>query len=154
MEIPKIIIPDNLAEIKGNVFKLYYGEKYIVIMGKTLLRQVETIRNDLNRYFKETKLGRTPNNLYFKFYDFIYNTPGLNFNFELILQSEKPYQLLKCCQSELDKGNKDDNCMNMVFEPYINKELQKPLKSRKFIWWINRGEYLNFRKWQKQRVIS
>lgn len=153
-KIPNIAIPYNLVDVQGSVFKLYYGDKYIVMMGKTLFRQVETVRNDIKRFYNETEKGRSINNMYFKFYDYLYSNPGLHFSFELVLESGNPYLLLKKCQQELDKGFKNTNCMNMVFEPYINKDLQKPVKNRKFIWWINRGQYLNFRRWQKNRLIS
>lgn len=153
-KIPFIIIPPELVDVQGCVFKLYYGEHYVVIMGKTLFRQVETIRYDIKRYFNGTAKGRSDSNLYSRFYDFIYNHPGLKFSFELVVATDNGYQLLKECQIQLDKGLTDNNCCNMVFEPYINKDLQKPIKDRRFIWWINRGQYLNFRRWQKGRIIS
>lgn len=153
-KIPSIVIPPDLVDVQGCVFKLYYGQHYIVLMGKSLFRQVETIRNDIKRYFNETGKGRSVNNIYFRFYSYIHSNPGLKFSYQLIIESDKPYQLLKTCQIELDKSLDDSHCCNMVFEPYINKDLQKPIKSRKFIWWINRGQYLNFRRWQKNRVIS
>lgn len=149
----KITVPYNLKEIKGCVFKLFYGDKYIVVMGKTLVRQVEMINNDIDRYFKNTQMGRSEGNIYFRFYYYIHSNPDLSFRFELVLQSENAYHLLKTCQIELDKGSKDDNCCNMIFEPYINKDIQRPIKNRKFIWWINRGSFLNFKRWQKRRVM-
>lgn len=153
-KIPNIVIPPELVDIQGCVFKLYFGEYYIVLMGKSLFRQVETVRNDINRYFKDTSKGQSVKNLYYHFYKHIYSIRSGKFHFELILESDKPYQLLKCCQQELDRGFEDTYCLNTCYEPYINKDLQKPIKDRKFIWWINRGQYLNFKRWQSKRVIS
>lgn len=117
-----------------------------------LIRQVDSIRYDIERFLKQTTLGRNQNSLYFKFYEYIADNPKGKYKFELLFTHAKPYQLLKHCQIELNKASLDDNCLNSQFTPYINKSIQLALNKQnpKKVWWVNRGSYLNFMNWKKK----
>ena len=149
MKYPKIIIPLGIVDVLECVYKINYTDKYIVVMAKSVYRSIDSINQDIERYHKGINESFNKNNLYSKFYSYIIDNPGAKFSVELILSTNNAYQLLKCCQMELDKGRIDDNCLNSIFSPYINKEIQKPLNKRKTHWWINRGSYLNFCRWKK-----
>jgi hypothetical protein len=150
MDAPKIVIPYNLVDVEYCVFKLYYADKYIVMMGKTLFRQVEIIRDDLRKYFAGR---RDYKDIYFNLYEYIYNNPNKKFRFEFLLTTENPYRLLQKCQLELDEGVGDTNCLNSNFVPYLSRMIQTPpiYLKKHYPYWINRGHYLNFRKWQYNR---
>ena len=147
---PKIIIPIDIVDTLGCVYKVHYGSKYIVAMGKSMYRSVDSINQDIERYHKGVNENFNKNNLYSEFYRYMVDNPNKKLSIEMIQSTDNAYQLLKHCQIELDKGVKDDNCLNSIFRPYINKDLQKPLNKRKSNWWINRGSYLNFCNWRKK----
>lgn len=154
---PKITIPDNLKEVKGCVFKLYYGDKYVISMGRTLAWPIKSIQDDIDRYSDNMPSAKSKERLYWKFCQYVKKAKPHEYRIEVLLESESPYQLLKFCQLELDKAKDDINCLNTFFTPYISKRIQtahKFLKERKYsdgtknVAWINRGHYLNFRHWQ------
>lgn len=148
---PKIEIPLYLENIQGCVFKLYYGNYYIVVMGRSLKWQSNMISGDIERCFRGKSVGA----LYLSFSKKVSSTPGLEFRFELLFESDNPYQLLKRTQEELDDALSDPYCLNSSFEPYLSSRIQTPpIYSRwKDKYWINRGHYLNFRKWQYSRYV-
>lgn len=149
----EIVAPKNIAEIKECVYKLFYGDKYIVVMAKSIYRSVWSINDDLTRYYTGVK-ETVKEGLYGKFCKHIVDNPGETFSFEMILVTDNAYELLKQCQLELYKGENDVNCLNTSFTPYINKDLQKPANKRKTHWWINRGTYLNFCNWKRKNPIN
>jgi len=159
---PKITIPDNLKEVKGCVFKLYYGNHYIVLMCNLLVRQIESIAGDINRFENKVKSSMSAERLYWNFCWYISNHPNEEFKIDILLQSESPYQLLKRCQIEIDESLADELCLNNNIIPFLSRRIQTP----KYFWdkvvpkiygeykyWINRGHYLNFRKWQYSRYV-
>lgn len=156
----KIIIPDNLLEVKGCVFKLYYGEKYIISMGRSLAWPIKTIQADIDRYSENMDSAKSKERLYWKFCRYVKLAKEREYRIEVLFESENPYQLLQRCQIELDNSKDDTNCLNTFFEPYLSKRIQtapRYLKGRKYkdgtenISWINRGHYLNFKRWQNNR---
>lgn len=150
MKHPKIVIDINVVDVMECVYKIHYNGKYIVVMAKSMYRSVWSINDDLERYHRGVNEKFNKNNLYSKFYDHVLNSPKSKFTFEMILISNNAYQLLKHSQIELDRGKQEGNCLNTYFSPYINRDLQKPLRNRKTNWWVNRGSYLNFCNWRKK----
>jgi hypothetical protein len=150
MDAPKIVIPYNLVDVQGCVFRLYYGDRYIIMMGKTLFRQAEIIRDCMNKYFRGR---RDYKDIYFNLYEYVYNNPDKKFRFELVFTHHNPYLLLKCCQLNLDEAVGDTDCLNSNFVPYLSRMIQTPpiYLKKHYPYWINRGYYLNFRKWQYNR---
>jgi hypothetical protein len=145
-----IPVPDDIYETDGCVFKLHYDGKYIVVMGKTLIRQIESIENDISRFTTKNKKS-----LYYRFCKHVKENPGKEFTIEIVLVSDNPYQLLKTTQSLLDIGVKEKRkCCNKHSKPFISKSIQAPRNSAKTPHWISRGHYLNFRSWQKKRHLD
>lgn len=143
-------IPEELKEVQGCVYRIWYDKHFIVVMGKTFSRSLTSIINDLNRFKKRVRDGKSENNLYINFYHYIITFPGMDFEIEVILKSANQYQLLKHCQIELAEGENDDFCMNSKFEPYINKNIQHNKVPKEKRGQISRGTVLNFLKWRKQ----
>lgn len=157
MKSSKIIIPIDVVDILESVYKLSYGDKYIIVMAQSTYRSVWSINDDLVRYNKGVS-EKVKEGLYGRFCQYVTDNPGHKFKFEMILSSVNPYQLLKCCQLELDKGKDDINCLNTNTEPYLSYRIQTPPLylsdyAKKNKYWINRGYYLNFRKWQYSRHL-
>ena len=157
-----IHIPENLMDVRGCVFKLFYGEHYLIGMCNLLVRQMESIQGDINRFNKNVKSSMSAERLYWNFCWHISKYPGMELKIEVLYQSEKPYQLLKRCQIEIDESLRDELCLNNNLTPFLSRRIQTP----KYFWdkvtpkiygnypyWINRGHYLNFRKWQYSRYV-
>lgn len=126
--------------IKGCVFKLYWGSKYVIIKCKTYARAKTIIEQSLSYHFKTGMNDKLYNN----FFDYIDSNSDHSFVVEVVTQSDNPYLLLISEQTELNKSKGDPNCMNVNSEAYIPKGIQGNRKA-----WINRGHYLNFKNWQK-----
>lgn len=161
-----IVVPDNLTNMEGCVYKLKYNGMFIIVMAKTLVRSVASINNDIGRYIKNTKLGREEWKykgvdlaekkkpapaLYSQLCKYVNDHPDQAFEIEIILEHSNPYQLLKATQIALDEAKENPYCLNVIFEPYQSPDIQRPSNSRQFTQWINRGHYLNFKNWQKRR---
>lgn len=158
---PEISISEEFIDAEYCVFKLYYGEKYVVLMGKTLFRQVEIIRYNLAYYFKRgdhkiERKNKSDQDFCTDFYKYIHDNPGKDFRIEVVIEDPNPYKLLQSNQIELDKGFNNDDCLNINTQPELSKYIQMPAlyrsgKYKNYKHWINRGYYLNFRKWQYNR---
>lgn len=157
MKPPKIIIPIDIVDTLECVYRLYYDEKYIIVMAKSMYRSVWSINEDLIRYHKGVT-DKAKDGLYGNFCKYVIDNPNRKFSFDMLLISKNPYRLLQCCQLELDKAQSDTNCLSPNAEPYLSPNIQTPpfyLKGRakEEKYWINRGYYLNFRKWQYNRHL-
>ena len=150
----ELVIPDELKEVQGCVYKILYDGRYIIVMAKTLARSLTSIINDLNRFRKGVREGKSESNLYLRFYYYIILNPDGEFDIKMVLKSESEYELLKHCQIELAKGIDDERCLNSKHTPYINKNIQsnrketkdgKPVRKGH----VNRGVVLNFLRWKK-----
>ena len=138
MQTPKIDIDYS---VKGCVFKLFWGEKYVIIKCHLLARAKTNIETSLSYHLKTGMHDK----LYEKFFDYIKSHPFYSFSVEILFQSDNPYQLLVHEQIELDKAKQDHNCMNTSFDAYVPKKIQGNRKA-----WVNRGHYLNFMQWLKK----
>jgi hypothetical protein len=140
-----IRMPELPDPMMGCIYKLYYGETYVVVKAKTYQRSKTIIEYALDRYLKAGKKDLLYNRFfaYIQAYRKTYNHQLL---VKVILKSNSPYQLLKKEQEELDKARYDLNCFNNSFDAYVPKGIQGRRKQ-----WINRGHYLNFMMWKKRR---
>lgn len=136
-------IPDN---IESCIYKLYYGDKYIIEKCKNLPVHVSKLMNGLNCFVKNTPNGRDENNLAYKFFNYVLWNHGYELRLEVIFEEKNPYKLLKREQLELWGAKDDENCLNKTFEAYIPMHTQ--VNGQKS--WINRGYYLNFCIWRKK----
>jgi hypothetical protein len=131
--------PDTI----GCVFRLSWGEKYVIVKAKTFVRAKTIIEQSLHAYLVRGKQDL----LYNRFFGYIKLHPGLGFVVKILYKGDNPYQLLKHEQIFLDKSRLDPNCFNQTFDAYVPKGIQGKRKS-----WINRGHYLNFCLWRKKHL--
>jgi hypothetical protein len=148
--------------IGGCVFKVFYGDKYIISMGKYLKNALDMLNIDISgmknkrdSLFKKDKGGQ-----FIIFSDYVYNNPDHEFKVDILLRSNNPYRLLKRCQVELDDAIADRDCLNSFFIPFLSRKIQCPIKwwserekKKNKPYWINRGHYLNYRKWLYSRNV-
>jgi hypothetical protein len=142
MLLPKI---SPIPDLEGCVYKLFWGEVYVIVKCKTFVRSRTIIEQSLNAYTSRGKRDL----LYHRFFDYIKTHPFYSFRVKVLLKSDSPYQLLIKEQEELDKAKPDLNCFNNSFEAYVPKGIQGSRKA-----WINRGHYLNFMIWKKKRAAK
>ena len=156
---PYIVIPPDFVDMKKCAFRLYYGEKFVVIVCNSVYRQIEIIRESL-AYYIGTKRAYLKD-VYRPLYEYIKDNPGKKFRFELISVNESPYRLLQKSQIAIDEGILNGNCLNLTDTPKVSRYIQAPdlylsdweKKFKAENKWINRGHYLNFRKWQYNRNL-
>lgn len=163
---PYIIIPTEYESASYCVFKLFYNNKFIVLMGKTLHRQVEIIRTNLGRFIKNKgiinhKSEKQREDFCLPFYEYIMANPNGVFRLEIVVENAKPYKMLQANQRALDEGFKVGNCLNLNWQPVVSRYVQTPnlylkdweIENKKYLW-MNRGHFLNFKKWQYNRNIK
>jgi hypothetical protein len=162
IENDKIIDTKIYDGIGGSVFKVSCGDKYIVSMGKYLKNSLDMILIDINgmkhkrkSLFKQDKGGQ-----FIIFADYVFRHPDKQLKVDIIFQSSNPYKLLLRCQEELDDAIADTNCLNSFFIPFLSRKIQCPVKwwkereqNKNKPYWINRGHYLNYRKWLYSRYV-
>jgi hypothetical protein len=147
--------------IGHSVFKFYYGEKYVIGMGSYLMGAINMIIGDIGRKARGKKSASGESRLFLIFSDYVNLNPGQQFKIEILFQNESAYQILKRCQEELDDAIADANCLNSFFYPFVSKRVQTPklywnkmmIRRVDLRYWINRGHYLNYRKWLYSRNV-
>lgn len=149
-----VVIPDEYFEVESCVYKLYYGEYYAIIKGKTLSGSIYLFERGYAAYIaagggrgnKHAGKGQEEwegkNSFYYKFYETIYYNPGLPFTVEVLLESNDGYQLLKTEEQELAKSIKDKKCLNSNITAYIPKFRAK---TNSYGWLTNR-QVADFRR--------
>ena len=137
---------DNIPKASNHVvYKIVYANKYIIVAGKTIERSIENINTGLKYFFKDTPMGRNPNDVFYDFYCHVDDFPFQQFSIEILSDTDKVYKHLQNWFLELRKSREDKKCLNMYFEPYIPVSTQRKKGS-----WINRGSYLNYMKWKQK----
>lgn len=160
-------INDIPVDILSCVYRLWYGEKYVIAKGKNLAGSVFLIQKGLAYFLagggkasehsaagvqgEGHKEGQGKNTFYFQFYSFVKANPGLEWKVEVILESDNGYQLLKREQIELATAMKDKNCLSGNVEAYIPKFRTK---TALYGDWIKPAHVLCFKKFLKQPIRS
>jgi hypothetical protein len=154
-----MILPTVDQEVESCVYKLFYGEKYIIVKGKTLSGSIYFIlTNGYSKFLaagggRGNKNGGTGqkewednNNFYKKFYTWIKRN-NLSFKIEILLETNNPYQLLKAEQVALNMSIKDKNCLNNNVTSYIPKFREKT----GMYGWIPKKDIASFRRFLSKR---
>ena len=115
--VPEMKVIEEIA----TVFKLFYGDIYVVHKGKTLAGSLFMLQKNLGYYiaYDHNKDNKFEKDYYFKFYDFIRRNPDRNFRVEVILKSCDAFEVLKTEQIELNKALGDKKCYNNNIQAYI-----------------------------------
>ena len=138
-------------EVGSCVFQLFYGNRYVIVKGKSLASSIFFIEKGY-AYFvaggvdgEGHKDGDGKNWFYNKFYSYVRDNPGLQWNIVVVVESENGYDLLKAEHILISKKIKDKRCLNVNVQAYIPKYR----KSTRSHGWISRGSVLNFYKYLK-----
>ena len=145
-----IPIPEEYFEVENCVYRLTYGDRYIIVKGKTLTGSIYLIEKGYANFISswggpEGKETDETNDYYKKFYTYIFKNPKLPFKVEVLLESYNGYQLLKKEQQELNAAIRDKKCLNSNLTAYVNKYSKKTGSYG----WLNKGHVLAFKKFLK-----
>jgi len=144
-------------EVESCVYKLWYGDVYLIVKGKTLSGSIYLIEKGYAAFIaagggsgnQEGGAGQHEwdgvNSYYFKFYRYMHKNPNLDAKIEILLESNNAYELLKTEQIQLQNCIRDKNCLNSNLNAYIPKYRAK----MKSYGWINKGSVLAFQKFMK-----
>jgi hypothetical protein len=144
---------DELMAAQGCVYKLFYNDYYIIQVGETFAKSINVVHTALFYTAKGTKSAEKEGTMFFKLTEAVKNAPHGQYAIEILLVSDKPYQLLKQGQMALFGAKNDPFCLNRSFDVYVGKYIQHPKSHQKWKWWANRGHYLNFLRWKKAELL-
>lgn len=113
----------NGTDIQGCVYKLYYGDRYLVIKAKYLHFSLKLFNDGYNS-FHHNPHNHTETSghahFYFKMYNYIRKHWGQKtFRVEIVHRSNDPYVLLYTEQIELNAGRKKVKMLNNNITAYI-----------------------------------
>jgi len=119
-------LPEMKSEIGHCLFKLYYGNKYIISKGKNLAGTLFLFQKGYAYFFGyKHKAADNREHHYFKIYNYIRNHPDLQFRVEVIVTNDDCFELLKAEYLELRKCSRDKKCFNRNVSAYIPKFVEK-----------------------------
>lgn len=154
-------------DVLACIYRLWYGDKYVIVKGKNLAGSIFLIQKGLAYFFagggkvgngtpagiagEGHKEGQGKNTFYFQFYTHVKENPGLEWKAEVVMESDNGYQLLKREQIELMLSIKDKRCLNSNVEAYIPK-----FRSKTSLYgdWIKPAHVLCFKKYLKRPLPS
>jgi len=132
-------LTDDQWETQACVYKLYYGDIYLIVKaGNTLSGSLYLIEKEYRMFVShdyekaEDKAAR-----YFKFHKYIKDHPGKKWVIEIVLEDQSMYRLLMKEQELLNKHWVDNNCANRDPEAYIPKKN------------VNKGQISAFKRYSK-----
>lgn len=160
-----IQILEEYLETESCVYKLYYGDRYVVVKGKTLAGSIYLIERGYVAFIAAgggTGRGRGgegqkewdgTNSYYFQFYSYIYDNPDFSYKVEVILETNDAYRLLKTEYLVLKSCLKDKKCLNSNVTSYIPKFSVKTGTYG----WITKRNVTDFRrfltKWDRAGLV-
>ena len=120
----------NLPESNSNndtpvVFKLYYGEKYIIHKGKYLAASIKILERNCGYYIAYNHDKKDNVDYYEAFYNYVKKNPNLTFRVEVIKHDIDAFEILKTEHILLNNSIRDKNCKNNNLTPYIPKFNEK-----------------------------
>ncbi len=149
-----IFLDEDYSENESCVYKLFYGERYVIIKAKVLAGSIFLFEKGYAAFIgagggtgwgnggQGQKEWDGTNTFYFKFYTYIHNNPGLKFRVEILLETNDPYQLLKREEQELRRCMNDKKCYNSNITAYIPKFRSKTNSYG----WISKRNVADFRR--------
>jgi hypothetical protein len=156
--IGRKLTPEDL-EVQACVYKLFCGDRYLIVKGKTLAGSIYLIERGYAAFIAAgggtgNRMGGIgqkewdgTNTYYMKFYQFVRHNPTLPIRHEVLLESDNVYILLKTEQLALDEAFSDKKCLNNNITSYIPIWRKKSMSYG----WMNRGSVLAFKKYLKRK---
>jgi hypothetical protein len=132
-----MIFPDVDIEVESCLYKLWYGDRFMIIKAKTLAGSIHIINKGYaiflaaggGRGNKKGGIGQKEydgvNPFYFKLFRYLHRNPSFEFKIEMILESFDYFELLKQEQLLLDKCIRNKKCLNNNVQAYIPKYREK-----------------------------
>ena len=144
-------------EVESCVYKVWHGEKYLIIKAKNLAGSIYLLEKGYASYIAQgggqgrnrSGAGQNEwdgvNTYYIQFYKWVYDHPSKISRIEVILETNNTYELLKMEHIQLKNSFSDKKCLNSNLEAYIPKYRVKTQSYG----WINKGSVLAFKKYIK-----
>src|SRR5690348_13241769 len=106
-------IPNVPFGVGHCVYKLYYGDRYIINSCKDLAGSLYFLQHGYAYHvaYNQKETDDKKNKLWIKFYRYIQQHPRKEFRLEVLFQNKSAYQVLKRCQLELDACISDNKCL-------------------------------------------
>lgn len=120
----------NLEESKSDnpipvVFKLYYGDRYVIHKGKYLGFSLQLLEKNYGYFLAYDHTEKKSVDFYADFYTYIKKNPGLQFKVEVVEHNSSPLSILKKEHELLNDSIRDKKCKNGNVAPYIPKFNEK-----------------------------
>src|SRR5580692_6461454 len=138
-------IPNVPFGVGHCVYKLYYGDRYVINHGENLAGSLFLLQKGYAYHvaYNQTEGDDKKNKWFISLYRYIQARQGLKFRLEVVFEHTSPYEVLKACQLALNMAINDKKCLNSNLEPYIPQ--YRP-KLKQYGTWVSRSHMLNFRK--------
>jgi hypothetical protein len=133
------------------VYKLYYGTRYIIWKGETLIESLSLLQKGYAYHvaYGQSEADDKQNKFFIQFYKYIQSHPDLDFRLEILLASQNAYELLKREQMELIACWTDKKCLNNNQESYLPKFREK---TQTYGSWITKRNVADFKKFLKKSL--
>lgn len=114
-------IPNVPFGVGHCVYKLHYGDRYIINYGKDLAGSLFLIQKGFAYHvaYNQKESDDKTNKTWIRFYRYIEKHPNEKFKIEVLFKNKSAFQILKRCQISLDNCISDRKCLNNNLTPYI-----------------------------------
>jgi hypothetical protein len=112
-------------ENTSSVFKCWFGKKFFIWKGKSLLQAVNVISIELDQ---RIRLGLKPNDPFEKVVKHILKSRVTYFEVEAVVQTDNPAELLIAEYDLLKQNMANPDCLNVEWFPIIPKWIQESAK--------------------------
>ncbi len=132
--------------INNCIYKLFYGDHYVVVKAKHCAGSLRAIQKSLNQYLRGSESQRNPavNKLYYKFFQYIENNPGQPFSATVFFAEGTDYQALMMEQRYLFASSRDRRCLNARQDAYVCKWNSE----KEMFNWLSQNAVLNFNRYK------
>lgn len=100
------------------VMKLWFGKRYFIWKSKALHQSLTSISKEIDQ---RLRLGQKPDDIYDGVIKYIRRANVNKFEAEVVFKSDNPQELLVQEYKLLQQGKKDENCLNVKYEPLLPK---------------------------------
>lgn len=116
-------VPEISSDLGSTVYKLYYGDRYIINKGKYLSFSLIMLQRGCGNFiaYKRDEKKTAEPVYHHKFYQYIKDNPGKDFKVEIILSCDDALEILIAEQKALTSSYKDKKCLNNNIDAYIPK---------------------------------
>lgn len=138
---PKPYVLGGKHSVGSCVLKLMYDNKFVIVKCKNMVTTLKGIENGLSAFIR----GGTnnPEGFYFHLYNYVKANPDHKFSYEILLESDNGYELLKVEHTAIRKNIKNPDFLGNITCAHIAPYSEET----QMYGWIKPIDILNFRKW-------